>query len=85
MKKTLFLIPFLFLTLITAAQDFQTEIKLIEALDFNGKTLAKAPAGKSQTLQLARTKFSTPLDDYKSLALPSLKLGNIRTSDPWLG
>ena len=30
MKKTLFLIPFLFLTLITAAQDFQTEIKLIE-------------------------------------------------------
>ena len=84
MKKTLFLIPFLFLTLIAAAQDFQTEIKLIEALDFNGKTLAKAPAGKSQTLQLARTKFSTPLADYTSLALPSLKLGNI-IGHPTLG
>ena len=84
MKKTLFLIPFLFLTLITAAQDFQTEIKLIEALDFNGKTLAKAPAGKSQTLQLARTKFSTPLANYTSLALPSLKLGNI-IGHPTLG
>ena len=84
MKKTLFLIPFLFLTLITAAQDFQTEIKLIEALDFNGKTLAKAPAGKSQTLQLARTKFSTPLADYTSLALPSLRLGNI-IGHPTLG
>ena len=84
MKKTLFLIPFLFLALIAAAQDFQTEIKLIEALDFNGKTLAKAPAGKSQTLQLARTKFSTPLANYTSLALPSLKLGNI-IGHPTLG
>ena len=52
MKKTLFLIPFLTLALIARAQDFQTEIALVEALDFNGATLAKAPAGKSQTLQV---------------------------------
>ena len=52
--------------------------------NFNGKTLAKAPAGKSQTLQLVRTKFSKPLDDYTTLALPSLKLGNI-IGHPTLG
>ena len=84
MKKTLFLIPFLLLALIAAAQDFQTEIALVEALDFNGKTLATAPAGKSRTLQLVRTKFSTPLENYTSLALPSLKLGNI-IGHPTLG
>ena len=84
MKKTLFLIPFLTLALIARAQDFQTEIALVEALDFNGATLAKAPAGKSATLQLARTKFSAPLDDYTSLALPTLKLGNI-IGHPTLG
>ena len=84
MKKTLFLIPFLTLALIARAQDFQTEIALVEALDFNGATLAKAPAGKSQTLQLARTKFSAPLADYTSLALPTLKLGNI-IGHPTLG
>ena len=84
MKKTLFLIPFLTLALIARAQDFQTEIALVEALDFNGATLAKAPAGKSQTLQLARTKFSVPLDSYTSLALPTLKLGNI-IGHPTLG
>ena len=84
MKKTLILIPFLTFALIARAQDFQTEIALVEALDFNGATLAKAPAGKSATLQLARTKFSAPLDDYTSLALPTLKLGNI-IGHPTLG
>lgn len=84
MKKTLILIPFLTLALIARAQDFQTEIALVEALDFNGATLAKAPAGRSATLQLARTKFSAPLDDYTSLALPTLKLGNI-IGHPTLG
>lgn len=84
MKKTLFLIPFLTLALIARAQDFQTEIALVEALDFNGATLVKAPAGKSATLQLARTKFSVPLDSYTSLALPTLKLGNI-IGHPTLG
>ena len=71
MKKALFLIPFLFLALTAGAQDFQTEIALVEVLDFNGKTLPKAPAGKSQTLQLVRTKYSKPLENY--------------TSHPWMG
>ena len=84
MKRTLFLIPFLCLAHLAGAQDFQTEIALVEVLDFNGKTLAKAPAGKGRTLQLARTKFSTPLADYTSLALPSLKLGNV-IGHPTLG
>ena len=84
MKRTLFLIPFLSLALLVCAQDFQTEISLIEVPDFNGKTLAKAPAGKGRTLQLARTKFSAPLADYTSLALPSLKLGNV-IGHPTLG
>ena len=84
MKRTLFLIPFLSLALLVSAQDFQTEISLIEVPDFNGKTLAKAPSGKGRTLQLARTKFSTPMADYTSLALPSLKLGNV-IGHPTLG
>lgn len=84
MRKTLFLIPFLCLTLTAGAQEFQTEIALVQVPDFNGKTLPKAPAGKGQTLQLVRTKFSTPLADYTSLALPSLKLGNI-IGHPTLG
>ena len=84
MRRTIFLIPFLSLALLVCAQDFQTEISLIEVPDFNGKTLAKAPAGKGRTLQLARTKFSTPLADYTSLALPSLKLCNV-IGHPTLG
>ena len=84
MKKTLFLIPFLFLAVVAGAQDFETEIALVEALDFNGKTLAKAPDGKARTLQLARTKFSKPMESYTTLALPSLKLGNI-IGHPTLG
>lgn len=84
MRKPVILIPFLFLALVAGAQDFQTEIKLIDVPDFNGKTLAKAPAGKSQTLQLARTKFSKPMESYTTLALPSLRLGNI-IGHPTLG
>ena len=84
MKKTLFLIPFLFLAVVAGAQNFETEIALVEALDFNGKTLAKAPDGKARTLQLARTKFSKPMESYTTLALPSLKLGNI-IGHPTLG
>ena len=84
MKKTVFFLPFLFLALIAHAQDFQTEIVLIEVPSFNGKTLAKAPAGKSRTLQLVRTKYSKPLENYTTLALPSLKLGNI-IGHPTLG
>ena len=84
MKKSIILTPFLFLALVAGAQDFQTEIKLIDVPDFNGKTLAKAPAGKSQTLQLARTKFSKPMESYTTLALPSLRLGNI-IGHPTLG
>ena len=84
MKKSVILIPLLFLALASGAQEFQTEISLVEVPNFNGKTLAKAPAGKSQTLQLVRTKFSKPLDDYTSLSLPYLKLGNI-IGHPTLG
>ena len=84
MKKSVILIPLLFLALAAGAQEFQTEISLVDVPNFNGKTLAKAPAGKSQTLQLVRTKFSKPLDDYTTLALPSLKLGNI-IGHPTLG
>ena len=84
MKKSVILTTLLCLALVAGAQDFQTEIKLIDVPDFNGKTLAKAPAGKSQTLQLARTKFSKPMESYTTLALPSLRLGNI-IGHPTLG
>ena len=84
MKKSIILTTFLFLTLVAGAQDFQTEIALIDVPNFNGMTLAKAPAGKSQTLQLARTKFSKSMESYTTLALPSLKLGNI-IGHPTLG
>lgn len=84
MKKSVILTTFLFLALAAGAQDFETEIALINVPDFNGKTLAKAPAGKSQTLQLARTNFSKPMESYTTLALPSLRLGNI-IGHPTLG
>ena len=84
MKKSVILTTFLFLALVAGAQDFQTEISLIDVPNFNGMTLAKAPAGKSQTLQLVRTKFSKPMESYTTLALPSLKLGNI-IGHPTLG
>ena len=84
MKKTVILTTFLFLALVTGAQDFQTEIALVDVPNFNGMTLAKAPAGKSQTLQLVRTKFSKSMESYTTLALPSLKLGNI-IGHPTLG
>lgn len=84
MKKSVFFVPFLFLAIIVSAQDFPTDIAQIEVPSFNGKTLQKAPVGKSRTLQLVRTKFSKPLDSYTELALPSLKLGNI-IGHPTLG
>ena len=84
MKKSVILTTFLFLALAAGAQDFQTEIQLIDVPSFDGKTLAKAPAGKSRTLQLARTKFSQPMENYTTLALPSLRLGNI-IGHPTLG
>ena len=77
MKKSVILTTFLFLALAAGAQDFQTEIQLIDVPSFDGKTLAKAPAGKSRTLQWARTKFSQPMESYTTLAQPSLRLGNI--------
>ena len=84
MKKSVILTTFLFLALAAGAQDFQTEIQLIDVPSFDGKTLAKAPAGKSRTLQLARTKFSQPMESYTTLAQPSLRLGNI-IGHPTLG
>ena len=84
MKKSVILTTMLFLALGAGAQDFQTEIKVIEEPNFNGMTLAKAPAGKSQTLQLVRTKFSKPMENWTTLALPSLRLGNI-IGHPTLG
>lgn len=84
MKKSVILTTFLCLALTAGAQDFETEIKLIDVPSFNGKTLATAPAGKAKTLQLARTKFSTPMESYTTLALPSLRLGNI-IGHPTLG
>ena len=84
MKKSVILTTLLFLALGAGAQDLQTEIKVLEEPNFNGMTLAKAPAGKSQTLQLVRTKFSKPMENWTSLALPSLRLGNI-IGHPTLG
>ena len=68
MKKTVFLIPFLLYALIGGAQDFKSEVVLVNVPNFNGKTLTKAPV----------------VDSYTSLALPSLKLGNI-IGHPTLG
>ena len=84
MKKSVILTTLLFLALGAGAQDLQTEIKVLEEPNFNGMTLAKAPAGKSQTLQLVRTKFSKPMENWTTLALPSLRLGNI-IGHPTLG
>ena len=84
MKTYAFLLSILLLPFAANAQDFQTEISQIDVPSFNGKTLTKAPVGKSRTLQLARTKFSKPLENYTTLALPSLRLGNI-IGHPTLG
>ena len=64
--------------------EHQTEIVPVVVTNFNGQTLAAAPAGKSKTITLAKTSFSKELDDYKSLTLPELKLGNI-IGHPTLG
>lgn len=84
MKTYAFLLSILLLPFAANAQDFQTEISQIDVPSFNGKTLTKAPVGKCRTLQLARTKFSKPLENYTTLALPSLRLGNI-IGHPTLG
>ena len=64
--------------------EHKTEVVPVVVSNFNGQTLAAAPAGKSKTITLAKTSFSKELDDYKSLALPELKLGNI-IGHPTLG
>ena len=64
--------------------EHETEIIPVVVSNFNGQTLATAPKGKSKTITLIRTKFSTPLDDYNALALPELKVGNI-IGHPTLG
>ena len=64
--------------------EHETEIIPVVVSNFNGQTLATAPNGKSKTITLIRTKFSTPLDDYNALALPELKVGNI-IGHPTLG
>lgn len=64
--------------------EYKTEVSPVVVTNFNGRTLASAPAGKSRTITLSRTAFSKPLADYNSLALPELKLGNI-IGHPTLG
>ncbi len=64
--------------------EHQTEVLPVAVSNFNGQTLTAAPAGKSRTITLVKTSFSKSLDDYNSLALPELKLGNI-IGHPTLG
>ena len=64
--------------------EYETEIVPVVVSNFNGQTLAAAPAGKNKTITLVRTKYSKDLDDYNALALPELKLGNI-IGHPTLG
>jgi hypothetical protein len=64
--------------------EHQAEVVRVDVPNFDGQTLANAPAGKGKTITLARTKFSKELDDYNALALPELKLGNI-IGHPTLG
>lgn len=64
--------------------EHQTEVLPVAVSNFNGQTLTAAPAGMSKTITLVKTSFSKSLDDYNSLALPELKLGNI-IGHPTLG
>ena len=64
--------------------EYETEIVPVVVTNFNGQTLATAPAGKNKTITLARTSFKKAMDDYNALALPELKLGNI-IGHPTLG
>ena len=64
--------------------EYKTDVAPIEVSNFNGQTLAAAPAGKSKTITLVKTSFSKTLDDYNALALPELKVGNI-IGHPTLG
>ncbi len=91
MKKLLISAVLMAATVCALAQNYtlngvehQTTIAAVEIANFDGQTLATAPAGKSKTVTLAKTSFSKSLDDYESLALPGLKLGNI-IGHPTLG
>ena len=64
--------------------EYTTETIPVAVSNFNGQTRSAAPKGKSKTVTLIRTSFSTPLDDYNALARPELKVGNI-IGHPTLG
>ena len=64
--------------------EYTTETIPVVVSNFNGQTRSAAPKGKSKTVTLIRTSFSTPLDDYTALARPELKIGNI-IGHPTLG
>ncbi len=64
--------------------EHQSVIAPVNVSNFNGQTLKVAPAGKGKTITLMKTPFSKPLDNYTTLALPELKLGNI-IGHPTLG
>ena len=91
MKKLLFSAALMAATVCAQAQnytlngtEYQTTISAVEVTNFDGQTLATAPAGKSKTVTLTKTSFSKTSDDYNALALPELKLGNI-IGHPTLG
>lgn len=91
MNRFVFSTMLLAATVLAHAQNYtlngiehETEVIPVVVTNFNGQTLSTAPAGKSKTITLIRTKYSKSLDDYNSLALPELKLGNI-IGHPTLG
>lgn len=91
MKRFVFSSVLLTAAVFTQAQKYtlngvehDTQVVPVVVSNFNGQTLAAAPAGKSKTITLIRTKYSKDLDDYNALALPELKLGNI-IGHPTLG
>ena len=91
MNRFVFSTMLLAATVLAHAQNYtlngiehETEVIPVVVTNFNGQTLSTAPAGKSKTITLIRTKYSKSLDDYNSLALPELKIGNIM-GHPTLG
>ena len=91
MNRFVFSTMLLAATVLAHAQNYtlngiehETEVIPVVVTNFNGQTLSTAPAGKSKTITLIRTKYSKSLDDYNSLALPELKIGNI-IGHPTLG
>ena len=91
MNRFVFSTMLLATTVLAHAQNYtlngiehETEVIPVVVTNFNGQTLSTAPAGKSKTITLIRTKYSKSLDDYNSLALPELKIGNI-IGHPTLG